>query len=205
MPRPVSGRALMKGRFTIRVLRMWRASPRFAAASGLLVLLVAAGLPAASAAQSGAVSGFAKGRETGFSVPRYVSLKASRARMRIGPSTDYATKWIYTHRGMPLEITEEYGNWRRVRDFDGVTGWMSGALLSGDRTAIVGPWLDTPVTLHSEPSSRSGVVAKLSSKVMMGVSTCDGAWCKVNLPRNGLEGYVDQSSLWGVYPGEQIK
>ncbi|MCF6367496.1 SH3 domain-containing protein [Rhizobium halophilum] len=192
----------MRGRM-IRPQRMFK-QPMLAAAGTLLAVILAA-LPHDAAAQAGAASGFTKGRETGFAVPRYVSLKASRARMRIGPSTDYATKWIYTHRGMPLEITEEYGNWRRVRDYDGVSGWMYGSLLSGDRAALVGPWLDTPVTLHSEPSSRSRVVAKLSPKVMMGVTTCDGTWCKVSLPRNGVQGYVEQASLWGVYPGEHIE
>jgi SH3-like domain-containing protein len=175
------------------------------AAAGTLLAVILAALPHDTAAQAGAAGGFTKGRETGFAVPRYVSLKASRARMRIGPSTDYATTWVYTHRGMPLEITEEYGNWRRVRDYDGVSGWMYGSLLSGDRAALVGPWLDTPVTLYSEPSSRSRVVAKLSPKVMMGVTTCDGTWCNVVLKKAGMEGYVEQASLWGVYPGERFE
>ncbi|MCJ8519458.1 SH3-like domain-containing protein [Pseudorhizobium tarimense] len=175
------------------------------AAGTLLALALAVVSPHDAAAQAGAASGFTKGRETGFAVPRYVSLKASRARMRIGPSTDYATKWIYTHRGMPLEITEEYGNWRRVRDYDGVSGWMYGSLLSGDRTAMIGPWLKEPVVLRKGPSSATDVVAKLSPKVMMSVTTCDGTWCNVVLKKAGMEGYVEQASLWGVYPGEHIE
>ncbi|CAD7024785.1 hypothetical protein REJC140_00529 [Pseudorhizobium endolithicum] len=150
-------------------------------------------------------SGFRSGRETGYPVPRFVSLKAARARMRIGPSTDYATKWIYTQRGLPLEITEEYGNWRRVRDFDGVTGWMSGALLSGDRTAVVGPWLREPIPLRRAGVSGARITAQLAPKVLMQVGGCDGRWCRVSLPQNNLEGYVEQSSLWGVYPGERFE
>jgi len=176
--------------------------------AGLLaVVAVIAGLalPApAIAADEEEGSGFRNGRETGLSVPRFVSLKASQARMRIGPSTDYATKWIYTQRGLPLEITEEYGNWRRVRDYEGVSGWMSGALLSGDRTAIVGPWLDEPIPLRRAPSAGSGVTAQLSPKVLMEIRGCDGRWCEARLPANGLDGYVEQSSLWGVYPGERF-
>ena len=150
-------------------------------------------------------AGFGRGRETGYPVPRFVSLKSSHARMRVGPSTDYAAKWVYTHRGMPFEITEEYGNWRRVRDFEGVTGWMHGALLSGDRTAIVGPWLDEPVPLRRSPSSGGEVVARLAPKVMMHVAACNGTWCEVSLPRSDLDGYADQASLWGVYPGERFE
>jgi hypothetical protein len=55
--------------------------------------------------------------------------------MRIGPSLDYGTQWIYRVSGLPLEITAEYGNWRQVRDSDGVSGWMHRALLSSKRTA----------------------------------------------------------------------
>lgn len=65
-----------------------------------------------------------KGRETGFPIPRFVSLKAAKAHMRVGPSLDYATSYVYSARGLPLEITEEYGHWRRVRDEDGSTGWI---------------------------------------------------------------------------------
>ncbi|HEX2148293.1 MAG TPA: SH3 domain-containing protein [Pseudorhizobium sp.] len=171
---------------------------------GGAALLLAAALATPALAQPGPGSGFKKGRETGYSIPRYVSLKARQARMRVGPSTDYATKWVYTQRGMPLEITEEYGNWRRVRDFDGVTGWMSGALLSGDRTAIVGPWLKEPIPLKHSASASAGTAAQLSPKVMMQVRHCDGRWCEVSLPGRSMEGYVEQGSLWGVYPGEKI-
>ncbi|WP_281976702.1 SH3 domain-containing protein [Pseudorhizobium flavum] len=176
---------------------------RHCAAGLVAVAALVAGLPPAIAADAG--SGFRSGRETGYAVPRFVSLKAAKARMRIGPSTDYATSWLYTQRGLPLEITEEYGNWRRVRDFEGVSGWMSGALLSGDRTAIVGPWLDEPIPLRRSASSGASVRAQLSPRVLMQVKTCDGRWCEVSLPRNSVEGYVDQSSLWGVYPGERFK
>jgi SH3-like domain-containing protein len=83
----------------------------------------------------------AKGRETGLPVPRFVSLKSREARTRVGPSLDYGTQWVYQVAGLPVEITAEYGNWRQIRDCDGVSGWMHRALLSSNRTALVGPWI----------------------------------------------------------------
>ncbi|MGT2466406.1 SH3 domain-containing protein [Mesorhizobium atlanticum] len=50
----------------------------------------------------------------------------------------------------PLEIYQEYGNWRRVRDWDGSTGWIYHSLLSGRRTGIVAPW--SKITLLCTPS-----------------------------------------------------
>lgn len=146
-----------------------------------------------------------KGRETGFPIPRFVSQKAATARMRVGPSTDYATSWVYSVRGLPLEITEEYGNWRRVRDQDGVTGWMYAPLLSGHRTAVVGPWLDKTVELRAAPSATSRVVARLSPRVLLELDHCNGKWCEVSLTKRRMNGFVAQDNLWGVYPGELIE
>ncbi|MFN7102047.1 MAG: SH3 domain-containing protein [Pseudorhizobium sp.] len=186
-------------------LRLGRRLRALGAAGVLFALMLPLGPAMAADAQPSLMAGFKKGRETGFQVPRYVSLKARQARMRVGPSTDYPTKWLYTHPGMPLEITEEYGNWRRVRDHDGVSGWMSGALLSGERSALVGPWLKEPLALHGRPAESGRIIARLEPKVMMGVRSCDGSWCAVSIASAGVEGFVDQASLYGVYPGERFE
>lgn len=156
-------------------------------------------------AGTGVSSGFRKGRMTGYPVPRFVSIKSSNAHMRVGPSTDYATNWVYSARGLPLEIIEEYGNWRQVRDQDGISGWMFAPLLSGRRTAVVGPWHDRPVALRSSPSKTSGVIAELAPKVRLNLKHCDGSWCDVSLQTKNLGGYVAQAELWGVYPHERVE
>ena len=45
--------------------------------------------------------------------------------------------WVYTRSGLPVEITAEFENWRRVRDSEGAEGWVYHSLLSGRRTAVV--------------------------------------------------------------------
>ncbi|AYD01835.1 SH3 domain-containing protein [Neorhizobium sp. NCHU2750] len=153
---------------------------------------------------TGPSSGIRRGRSTGFPIPRFVSIKSNKAYMRVGPSMDYATKWVYSARGLPMEIIEEYGNWRQVRDQDGVTGWMLAPLLSGQRTAVVGPWYKKPVPLHYSPSRTSGIAAELAPKVRLYLKHCDGSWCDVSLQTQDLGGYVAQAALWGVYPQERI-
>jgi SH3-like domain-containing protein len=150
-------------------------------------------------------AGWKKGRETGFPIPRFVSLRSEKANMRVGPSTDYQTKWVYSVRGLPLEITEEYGNWRRVRDQDGVTGWMLAPLLSSRRTAVVGPWLTSPAALHASASAKARTTARLSARVRLEIAHCDGKWCRVNLADRRIGGFIEQASLWGVYPGETVE
>ncbi|MBB3964861.1 SH3 domain-containing protein [Rhizobium metallidurans] len=146
-----------------------------------------------------------KGRESGLKVPRFVSLRSREARMRVGPSLDYGIAWIYRVPGLPLEIIEEYGNWRQVRDSDGVSGWMHRALLSGKRTAMIGPWAASNVSLRAEPRSSARTLASLAARVRLAINTCDGSWCDVEVPGHDLSGFVRQTALWGVYPNETIK
>ena len=178
-------------------LRLGRTSRLLALAFSLLAPLMAS---EASAIPDTA----AKGRETGLPVPRFISLKTGNARMRIGPSLDYGTKWIYVKSGLPLEITAEYDNWRQVRDSDGISGWMHRALLSSRRTAVIGPWLKQPASLHMAARESSAVVAELMARVLVHIKSCDGSWCAIDLPHQDLSGFLEQTALWGVYPGETI-
>lgn len=144
------------------------------------------------------------GRVSGLAIPRFVSLKNNAARLRVGPSTDYPILWLYVTAGLPLEIVDETDNWRMVRDADGATGWMSAALLSGQRTAIVGNWLASNTPLRSAPSTTAPERASLQSGVLVRLKHCDGNWCEVTVRRHGIGGYVRQVDLWGVYRNEVV-
>ncbi|MGF6175860.1 SH3 domain-containing protein [Ensifer sp. 4252] len=144
------------------------------------------------------------GRVTGLAIPRFVSLKSSAARLRIGPSTDYPIIWLYVTPGLPLEVVEETGNWRMVRDADGAIGWMSAALLSGQRMATVGNWLGSNTALRTAPATAAPERASLQSGVLLKLVHCDGTWCEVTVRRHGLSGYVRQVDLWGAYRNEVV-
>ena len=79
------------------------------------------------------------GPVTKLPLPRFASLKTDRVNLREGPSKDHATKWVYERAGLPVEITAEFEIWRKVRDSEGVEGWVLHSLLSGRRTALVTP------------------------------------------------------------------
>ena len=74
---------------------------------------------------------------SGLPIPRYVSLKSDHVNVRAGPTKDNYVAWIYTRAGLPVEITAEFENWRRVRDSEGSEGWVYHSMLSGRRTAVV--------------------------------------------------------------------
>lgn len=143
---------------------------------------------------------------SGLPLPRYVSLKASRVNMRVGPGRDYKVDWMFTKRGLPLEILQEFDNWRKVRDPEGSEGWILQSLLSGERTAIVAPWkrddADKLIKLKRTPTQETSTVARLEAGVVAKVDECSDGWCKMSV--KGVEGYVEQASLWGVYPDENL-
>lgn len=143
------------------------------------------------------------GRTTGLAVPRFVSVKAKPANVRVGPGMGYPLKWIFVRRFVPVEVTAEFGRWRRIRDWDGSEGWILGALLSGRRTALVAPWLKgKTIPLYSRSDARAAVVARLQPGVFVRPQSCNGGWCDVAVA--GRDGYVRQSQLWGVYADERL-
>ena len=53
---------------------------------------------------------------SGLPLPRFVSLKADKINVRRGPSSEHQVAWVYQRKGLPVEITAEFENWRRIRD-----------------------------------------------------------------------------------------
>lgn len=168
--------------------------------------LAVAAATGAFAADPGVTGSIATGSTSGLPVPRFVSLKPGKVNVRAGPTKDNDVTWVYTRAGLPVEITAEYENWRRVRDWEGAEGWVYHSLLSGRRTAVVIPQAsakDAPLPLHSDAEGRSRVVARLQPGVLGTVKRCTGTWCR--LVGDGYDGWIQQDRLWGVYPNEKIE
>jgi len=138
-----------------------------------------------------------RGSITGLPLPRFVSLKASEGNMRRGPSLTHRIDWVLTRRGMPLEITAEYGHWRRVRDKDGAGGWVHYSLLSGVRTVIIERDL---LPLYVKADAQTQVQAYVEAGVVARLGECIARWCRITA--DGHRGWADKTALWGVNPAE---
>ncbi len=134
-----------------------------------------------------------RGAVTNLPVPRFVSLKSAEGNVRRGPSLTHKIDWVFKRRNMPLELTAEFGNWRRVRDVDGAGGWMHYSLLSGMRTVLVQQDL---LPLLAQPREKATVVAKLESGVIARLGDCKGDWCRLTV--EGRKGWAKRAALWGV-------
>jgi SH3-like domain-containing protein len=154
---------------------------------------------------SGVVPAFAEvGSASGLQIPRFVSLKSDHVNVRGGPTKDHDVSWVYTRAGLPVEITAEFENWRRVRDSEGAEGWIYHSLLAGKRTATVSmKSKDDFAALHEDANMESEVSARLQAGVTATVRRCTGSWCRIS--GRGFDGWIEQARFWGVYPGEKIE
>ena len=162
---------------------------RFLAVCSTLALLI---IPVTLAGPPAHAQSVAQGA-SGLPLPRFVSLKARRVNLRIGPSRDYAVEWMYTRSGIPMEIIQE--------------GWIHKSLLTGERTAIVAPWKrgqdKVYVQLRARPQVSATLLAMLEPGVVVNISECNGNWCRSEI--DGAKGWVAQNEIWGAYPGEAFK
>lgn len=138
-----------------------------------------------------------RGPVTNLPMPRFVSMKASKANVRRGPSLSHRIDWVFKRQNMPLTITHEHGHWRRVADRDGVGGWIHYSMLSGVRTVIVEKDM---LTLHVRPDEGTPVTAALELGVIARLGKCEVEWCL--LRSGGYKGWALKTALWGVAPGE---
>jgi SH3-like domain-containing protein len=182
--------------------------PRSSLSRSVAAALIAAVIPLATtdAGQSTDPQQTGSVGASGLPLPRFVSLKSSRVNSRIGPGINYSVDWLYLKPGLPMEIIQEYDNWRKVRDSDGAEGWINQSLLSGKRTGIAAPWQrgkDVEIRVLDEPEEGARPVAILEPGVIGKINQCNGDWCEMSF--DGHSGWISQSLIWGAYPGEMIK
>jgi SH3-like domain-containing protein len=138
-----------------------------------------------------------RGPVTNLPLPRFVSLKAAEGNARRGPSLTHRIDWVFQHRTMPLEIVAEFGHWRRVRDRDGVGGWMHYSLISGARTVLIEQDM---VELRMRPDDGAPVTAQAEAGAIARLGDCAVDWCKISAGR--AHGWIRKTALWGVNPDE---
>ncbi|RME17351.1 MAG: aspartyl-trna synthetase, partial [Alphaproteobacteria bacterium] len=87
----------------------------------------------------------------------------------------------------------------RVRDQDGVGGWMHYSLLSGARTGLV---VTDLAPLYVGPDTRTPLKARLEAGVIVRLEKCLADWCRARV--EGVKGWMVKSDLWGVRPDESF-
>jgi SH3-like domain-containing protein len=141
-----------------------------------------------------------KGNVTNLDIPRYVTLKGGEGNARRGPGLTHKIDWVFTRSGMPLKVTAEHENWRKVEDSEGMGGWVHYSLLSGSRSILVTREL---AEFYDFPDPTGQVLFQAESGVVGRLLECQLNWCRVNI--QGEKGWVPKTSLWGVEPQELVE
>ncbi|MDD3370245.1 MAG: SH3 domain-containing protein [Alphaproteobacteria bacterium] len=134
---------------------------------------------------------------TRLPIPRFAALRSNEVNMRAGPGLRYPIEWVFSRRGLPVEITAEYDVWRRVRDPDGAEGWISRIELTGRRGALV---TSPRCSLKKKRNELSETLAHLEAGAVGQIVSCERIWCKVKF--DGMKGYLRKTDFWGAYPEE---
>lgn len=130
----------------------------------------------------------------------FASLRADKVFLRNGPSSDYPIQWVYQRKGLPVEVLASYDVWRKVRDMDGVEGWVHQQMLTGRRSVLVtGAVRD----MRQDPEPTASIVARLEPGVIAAIAHCKPDWCE--LKAGGYRGWVRRDEVWGVQRDEVIE
>lgn len=163
-------------------------------------LAMAFGLVAFLAGVAVAQDDVTRGAVTNLPLPRYVSLKTNEGNARRGPGLTHRIDWVFSRAGMPLRVTAEYENWRRIEDAEGVGGWVHYSLLSGTRTVLVTQAL---LDLRSTPLPDGPVILRAEAGVIARLLECRPDWCALSI--DGEKGWAEKTAFWGVDPDESFE
>lgn len=148
-------------------------------------------------ATSAAASG--DDEEKKLPLPRFVSLKTDDVNMRVGPGVRYEIKWVYKHEGLPVEITQEFEAWRKIRDSDGTIGWVHKQMLQSKRNVVIKKHVGV---LRKSPNEDSAAVIRAEPGVIGSLLECKPEWCRIQV--SGHKGWMPKTGLWGVYKDEKF-
>ncbi|MDQ0348547.1 SH3 domain-containing protein [Ancylobacter vacuolatus] len=137
-------------------------------------------------------------------LPYFATLRNGVTNVRVGPGVAYRVHWVFHQRGWPVEVVNRFGNWRRIRDNTGDVGWVHSALLTVRRAASIRTRDGHNVALRAAPDTEAAIRAYLAANVLVRPKSCTGGWCAVEVTGHGLDGFVQQARLWGVYPDENF-
>jgi len=137
---------------------------------------------------------------TADKLPRFASLRSDDVNLRVGPGENYPIEWVYKRKDMPVEIIEQFQNWRKIQDWQGANGWVLDRMITGKRAVIVA---GATRPLYRRPDPASQIAARAEPGVIARLVECQGPWCRIET--GGYSGWVQRSEVWGVLPDETLQ
>ena len=123
--------------------------------------------------------------------PHYASLKEDKVYLRYNASFDAPIKLIYQKKSLPILITDKYDVWKKIRDIDGVEGWIHTSMISNKKTFI--NQKEQNLLKYKDDIIVNAVVKR---GVVGKIINCYEKLCKVKI--KPYKGWLNKDYLWGI-------
>jgi SH3-like domain-containing protein len=122
------------------------------------------------------------------------SIARDKVNVRSGPGLGYDVLY-QAIAGYPIEVEQLLGEWVRFKDWEGYSGWVSRALISSRKTAVI---LRDEVNVRLGPSIRETSVIKANRGDIYQVLREKDGWIQLGYYDNDQEvGWVRKDLVWG--------
>ena len=125
----------------------------------------------------------------------FLSVRPLKASVRKEPDSASERLWIIW-KYSPVEVVSYRGDWVRVKDFEGDSGWLKRSELSADPTTAV---KSKEGRLRKDPGDKSKVLWMLERGYSMRVFGSSGPWVEVS-DLESVSGWIHEADLWGAPP-----
>ena len=123
---------------------------------------------------------------------KILTTKFNEVNVRNGPGLNHLKVYKILKKGYPLKIINEFENWKRVEDINGILGWVSNSQLSEKKYAIV---VAKEEFIFKFPKLKSKKIAIIQKNFVIKTKRCTNNWCQVQ--QNNIKGWVPKKSIWG--------
>ena len=128
---------------------------------------------------------------TGFEIPRYASLKSNDSNLRVGPSTNYPILIKYIENDFPIQIIEEYQDWRKIIDINNNSGWLHKRLIKGNRSGIIVSLNDKNILVYNTVFGK--IIGEVSPGSIVNLKKCKQNWCLIKIGNH--KGWINKKYL----------
>ena len=126
---------------------------------------------------------------------KFLSLKAKKANMRVGPGAHYPLILQFQLKSLPLKWLDTHHHWHKLEAPNGQKGWMHQSLLSAKRTILIVP-KDKPYSALYKTNKAEKIKAHLEQYVVGGLLSCVQLYCEIKLDKQ--TGWVLREDIFGV-------
>ena len=97
---------------------------------------------------------------------------------------------------LPIEIIDEYRNWRKIKDINNNIGWLHKNLIKGERYSII----KKKSLIYNFPGGN--IIGEVGKNNISKINKCLIKWCLINIKKKKM--WIKKNELWGIYKNETI-